>query len=439
MANKSKTTRTARPKTARATTARSRATTAASSKNSALQRGALTNGAAKNGAAKNGALTNGAAKNGAAKNGAAKNGAAKRGAAKRGAGRRAPATRARGASHSRSAEPVWASYSDDELLDMRICDLKVSVETSPLAARVDRLYRELAQRGIGIRPHCWFSDEWFSPDDIPGIAIPFYLAHRRLQRLERSQVLEVEGGGEEWCMRILRHEAGHAVDTSFQLNRKRNWQRVFGKASTPYPDYYRARPASRNYVLHLESWYAQSHPAEDFAETFAVWLKPRSSWRVQYQGWPAIDKLEYVDQLIDSLRGQKPKVRSRCRVEPVRKIRKTLREHYEEKRSRYGLGGETFYDFDLQKLFSSAPEFSKSKSAASFLNRTRKELREVVADWTGQHQYTIDQILSEMIDRSRELRLRLDRPWDIAKRDAQVMLTVQTMNYLLRGHHKIAL
>lgn len=436
MASKSKTPRAARPKSTRVTTARRQA---ARNGSAATATATSSNGSHKKNGSKSGTL-NGARKiasrNGASKNGAAVNGASKNGTAKNGA---VVSNGSRFAVHARAAEPVWSKYSDDQLLDMRMCDLKVKLEETPLAARVQRLYRELEGRGIRLRPHCWLSDDWFSPDDVPGIAIPFYMAHRRLQRLERSQVLEVEGGGEDWCMRILRHEAGHAIDTAFRLSRKRKWQSIFGKASAPYPDSYQAIPGSKNYVLHLESWYAQSHPAEDFAETFAVWLKPRSPWRAQYKDWPAIDKLEYVDELMTELRGQTSKVRTRSRVDPVRKIRKTLRQHYQEKRARYGLGGETFYDFDLQRLFSSSPEFSKNKSAAVFLNRIRKELREVVAEWTGQHQYTIDQILSELIDRSRELRLRLDRPWDIAKRDAQAMLIVQTMNYLHRGNHKIAL
>lgn len=338
-----------------------------------------------------------------------------------------------------TSEPEWAKWGDERLLDMRICDLQIDIPGSPIEPRIERLYRELKDRDIRLRPHCWFSDDWFSPDGIPGIAIPFYMGHRRLHRLERSQMLEVEGGSEEWSMRILRHEAGHTIDTAFGLYRRRRWQRVFGKASKPYPDHYQPKPYSKSYVLHLESWYAQSHPAEDFAETFAVWLKPRSRWRTQYAEWPALHKLEYVDSLMDEIRGQKPKLRSRMRVDPVRKLKKTLREHYEEKRARYGVGAETFYDRDLQRLFSSAGEHARNMAAATFLKRTRKELREVVADWTGQYQYTIDQVLSEMIDRCRELKLRLDRPWDIAKRDAQVMLTVQTMNYLHRGHQKIAL
>jgi hypothetical protein len=329
--------------------------------------------------------------------------------------------------------------SDSELLDVRICDLGVRLEGTVLETRVQRMYDELAARNICFRPHCWLSDDWFSPDGVPGIGIPFYMAHPRLTRLERNQMFEVEGGTQEWCMRILRHEAGHSMDTAYRLGRRRRWQDAFGKPSKPYPEHYQPKMYSKSYVQHLEAWYAQSHPAEDFAETFAVWLRPRSRWRVQYANWPALHKLEYVDELMDEIQDTKPKFVCRERVDPVRKIRKTLREHYSEKRERYCVGGDTFYDHDLRRLFSDSPECARNGSAAAFLRRSRKELRQVVAEWTGQYQYTIDQVLSEMIERCRALRLRLDRPEQTAKRDAQLMLTVQTMNFLHRGRNKIAL
>ena len=85
----------------------------------------------------------------------------------------------------------------------------------------------------------WLSSEWFSPDGIPGIAIPFYLAHPRLRKLEHRQILEVEGGTEGECMRILRHEAGHAIDTAYRLHRRKRWREIFGSFSQPYPDSYR--------------------------------------------------------------------------------------------------------------------------------------------------------------------------------------------------------
>ncbi len=161
-----------------------------------------------------------------------------------------------------------------------------------------------------MRPHAWISSEWFSSDDTPGIAIPFYLAHPRLMRLERKMIIDVEGGTVPECMRILRHEAGHVVQHAYQLQRHRRWQQLFGPSSTRYPRYYRPNPASKNYVQHLRLWYAQSHPDEDFAETFAVWLTPRSNWRRRYEGWPALKKLQYVDELMEEIAGQRPLLRT---------------------------------------------------------------------------------------------------------------------------------
>ena len=157
-------------------------------------------------------------------------------------------------------EPAWTRLDDEALLDKRFCDLRLTLEGTWVEAAVRRLYGELAAKGIRFRPHVWLSEEWFSPDGIPGIAIPFYLVHPRLARLERRYMLEAEGGNDKWLMRILRHETGHAIDTAFALRRRKAWRRVFGKASRRYPSRYSPRPTSRRYVLHLGHWYAQSHP-----------------------------------------------------------------------------------------------------------------------------------------------------------------------------------
>jgi len=172
--------------------------------------------------------------------------------------------------------PAWTRLSDEGLLSLRFCDLGLRLQGSRLEGRVRRLYAELNARGIRFHPHVWLSEEWFSPDGVPGIAIPFYLMHPRLERLERRIMREAEGGNAPWFMRILRHEAGHALDNAYRLRRRKRWREVFGPASLQYPARYKARPGSRRYVHHLGEWYAQSHPTEDFAETFAVWLKPRS-------------------------------------------------------------------------------------------------------------------------------------------------------------------
>ena len=339
----------------------------------------------------------------------------------------------------RGKGPAWAQLPDDELLKWRICDLGLTIEGTVLEERIERLCEELEYRGIRFRPHCWLSDEWFSPDGVPGIAIPFFLAHPRLARLERKQMLEVEGGTEDWCLRILRHEAGHALDTAYRLHRRKQYRKLFGSYTAPYPEHYHPKPYSKNYVLHLEPSYAQAHPAEDFAETFAVWVRPRSPWRATYHDWPVIKKLEYLSELMEEIRGEKPAVVSRAHVEPVRKLRKTLGEHYAKRRDQYGINLPNLYDQHLRRLFSDAPEFAEAPSAASFLRRNRTELRKTVAHWTGEYQYIIDQVLEEMIDRCGELNLRLDRPVDQAQRDALVLVTVQTMNYLHGGYHRVAL
>lgn len=328
---------------------------------------------------------------------------------------------------------------DEELLEMRLCDLGLRLEGSVVDRRVRRLHAELEARGLRFRPHCWLAEEWFSPDNVPGIAIPFYLAHPRLIKLERKMMLDVEGGTESWCLRLLRHEAGHAIDTAYGLHRRRRWRELFGRFSQPYPDYYMPRPYSTRYVLHLDFWYAQSHPAEDFAETFAVWLKPRSRWRVQYAGWSAIDKLRYVDELMKDVRDKKPTLRSRRHVEPLRQCRKSLRQHYDEKRHRYELGVPDVYDPELLRLFSNGATDGTYPSAATFMRRIRPELRRVVARWTRQSQYMIDQVLGEIITRCTELDLRVTAPAEEAKQDAMVMVAVQTINFLNSGRHRVAL
>jgi hypothetical protein len=335
-------------------------------------------------------------------------------------------------------EPWWVRLPDDELLDLRLCDLKLSIRGTMLEQRINRLYRELAAKGIRYRPLCWLSSEWFSPDGYPGIAIPFYLAHPRLARLERRHMMEVEGGTEESCMKILRHEAGHAIDSAYRLHFKKRWRDVFGRYSEPYPDHYAPRPYSRSYVVHLDFWYAQAHPAEDWAETFAVWLTPRSRWRQAYDGWPAMRKLITVDELMHSEARRRPVVPGRDKIEPLDQLTKTLRRHYREKRLRYGEWPE-FYDAELRRLFSDETKFTHRRSASEFLRQIGPLIRPLVARWTGVYQYVIDQVVQDMIDRCDELGLHMAMPAAQAQREATVMLTVQTMNYLHTGQHRIAL
>jgi hypothetical protein len=337
------------------------------------------------------------------------------------------------------SDPEWASWSDEQLLHLRFCDLGLTIEGTDLEARIAQVNAELDERGLKFRPHYWLSDEWFTPDGVPGVAIPFYLAHARLAKLELAQMLEVEGGDPESCLRILRHEVGHAVDNAYALRRRPTRRRLFGNPATPYPEYYTPKPYSKSFVQHLDHWYAQSHPDEDFAETFAVWLDPQSMWATRYAGWPAQRKLEYVDRLIREVSRGRPTVKSRRMVDPVVRLRKTLGEHYRRKREHYGLDHPDFYDSDLRNLFSDAPEYAKAMPAARFVRKIRNEVRTTVASFTDSYQYTIDQLLEKIIARCRELSLRLTDSEEATKLDFMVFLTVQTMNYLHSGRHRVAL
>jgi hypothetical protein len=325
---------------------------------------------------------------------------------------------------------AWARLPDEKLLKLKVKDLKLTLEGTWLEECVHDLHTELEKRGIRIRPHAWLSDEWFSSEASPGIAIPFYLAHPRLTRLERKKIIDVEGGSRAECMAILRHETGHVVQHAYQLQRRRKWQQLFGKSSETYPDYYRPNPGSRSYVQHLRLWYAQSHPDEDFAETFAVWMGPKHKWRKRYAGWPALKKLEYVDELMEEVGDAKPGLTTRAFVDPVSTLKFTLGEYYEQKQARYMTRPPTVHDRDLKRIFSDQPRHRRAKKASTFLRENGPEIRRMVAKWTGQYQLTLDALLDEMIARCRALKLRAPGAERRMMVDFTVLLTAKTVQSL---------
>jgi hypothetical protein len=336
-------------------------------------------------------------------------------------------------------EPAWTRLDDEALLDLRFCDLRLSLASSGLDVAVARLYEELRHKGIRFRPHVWLSEEWFSPDGTPGIAIPFYLAHPRLVLLERRFMHEVEGGNDKWLMRILRHEAGHAIDTAFGLRRRRHWRETFGKASRPYPSRYSPRPGSRRFVLHLGHWYAQSHPTEDFAETFAVWLPPRSRWRSQYAGWPALAKLEFVDATMRELRGERATCLNRDVIEPLSENTRTLREHYRRKQRRYEMDTRRTYDRRLLRVFGTLETNPRGNNAGQFLRKVRPQLKRLLVRRARMHPYLVQHVLSTATLRARRMNLRLKHSQRQTKRDLVVMLERIMLDMLLRDREHYAL
>ncbi len=318
---------------------------------------------------------------------------------------------------------------EQAILDLRLCDLDLSVERSPVAERIETVLRELQGRDLRLRPHFWFSDEWACPDGVPGVSVPFYLAHPRLVALERTQMLEAEGARRSDCLRLLRHEVGHAVHHAYGLSRRRGWREHFGSCARPYPDYYKPNPRSKSYVLHLPGWYAQSHPAEDFAETFAVWLRPGSRWRQRYAGWPAHRKLSYVDTLMTELSTARPRVTKRVRPYALSRLTTTLREHYESKRAHYVPEAPRIYDEDLHRLFSADVRHRSRTTAMMFLRRHKRALVEDVGRFAPEQGPIIEHILEDMAWRARELGLRIKGRETMLRRDLALVLTKHTFSF----------
>ncbi len=329
--------------------------------------------------------------------------------------------------------------SQTELLQTKISALNIAIEKSAVYPLVKQLYSELENKELNFKPHVWFSTEWFCPDGIPGFAIPLYLAHPKLLKLEKKIMMQAEGEAKRDCLKILRHEAAHAIDNAFRLHKRKKWREIFGSYTAPYPTTYQPRPNSRKYVLHLDSWYAQAHPAEDFAETFAVWLNPKSNWRQIYQGWPALKKLEYIDDLMSELKDTKQIITSKKTIEAHSKLNYTLDKYFQNKKELYSTEQSGYYDLDLRKIFSDHSKYVQEQPAAQFIRQYRVEVREMVAGWTGAPSYSVDQILQEVIERAQSLKLRRWKSKPKSKRELTLMIAVQTMNVIHHAIYKFAL
>lgn len=331
----------------------------------------------------------------------------------------------------------WHDLDDEPLLEKKISQLALTLPDTPIQAHIQQLYDELAQKGLTFQPPCHVGDEWFVPVGIPAIFVPFFLVHERLRKLEGKMMLEVEGDTPDWFMRLIRHEAAHAFAYAYQLTRKRKWQRVFGKSSADdTPEFYRPRPYSHSYVVHLDGWYAQSHPDEDFAETFAVWLTPGLDWRTRFKGWKALQKLEYVDELMRSLNGQPPPYQPGYLVKDFNCLNIKLKTYYARKRKLYEDSYPDFYDRDLRQLFAGAPEAGPALKASRYLRQRRRQLRDAVCKSTNEKKYRVHKLLSRLIDRCDQLDLHLSQGDVLPDMPVAAYITTLVMNYLFTGKFK---
>jgi hypothetical protein len=335
---------------------------------------------------------------------------------------------------------AWESLSDEDLLKVRICDLGLKLEGSEVEPRIAKLQAALDARDIRVKPICYLGAEWQSPDGVPAICIPFYLAHPRLRQLEMHQMLELEGGTAESCDRLMFHECGHAVDHAFTLSRakrpKAGWHETFGDPLRDYdPTVYHHRPYSKAYVINLPNWYAQSHPDEDFAETFAVWLAHTpEEWRKAYAGWKALEKLEYLDKIMRAIKGRTPKVTRGALLAEASKSKRTLGAHYAWKRKLWSSNYPDFYDDDLRRIFGALTP--GDETAARFMRRYRRAMTTAVVNWTGEPKYTVDRLIVKLIGRAAELGLGTPRDEPALLIDIGSYLSSLVSNYLYTGRFK---
>jgi hypothetical protein len=292
-----------------------------------------------------------------------------------------------------------------QLLGRTISELGLTVKESRVERLTSRLYEELAAHGVAFRPPVYLSDQWGCPDGTPLIGVPFYLADERLERLEAEHAGSVES--DEEAMRYLRHEAGHAFNYAFRLHERDDFARLFGDYGRPYDEHYLTDPLSREHVRHILGWYAQKHPDEDFAETFAVWLTPDLDWRTEYEGWGALRKLEWLDGVMAEVSALSPPTPTLTDDDlPVEAMHWTVADHYASDET-LPVGDARQFDGDLRRIFGGAADAPSGEPAGRFLRRHEGELTTRIAYWTGIGPTMVRSLLRALASRADDLALRV--------------------------------
>ena len=293
-----------------------------------------------------------------------------------------------------------------QLLSRNISELGLTVAGTRVEKMTDQLYAELAEKGLTFRPPVYLTDQWGCPDGVPLIGVPFYLADPRLEKIEDDFAEGIES--EQESMRFMRHEAGHAFNYAYRLFDRPDWRETFGPYSRPYRERYKADPFSHDFVRHILGWYAQKHPDEDFAETFAVWMTPGLDWRKAYEGWPAIAKLEFVERVMRGLADEAPATPVPSEDDlPVDSMRYSLEQHYQALSDSIPINDSAIFDGDLGNIFANAGEAPSGESAAGFLASHRREIVGRISYWTGESAASVRAFVNLLRTRALALDLRV--------------------------------
>lgn len=317
------------------------------------------------------------------------------------------------------------------LLSQKISDLELQIPGTRLEALINQLYHELEKAGILFKPRTYLSDEWGCPQNVPVIGIPFYLADLELCKLE-GKLTGIEAETDTEVLMSLRHETGHAFNYLYRLYEKTEWQKVFGKYSQPYREDYGTSPFSARFVRHMPGWYAQKHPDEDFAETFAVWLTPGSDWKRVYKATPALKKLLYVDRTVRRYGRKHIQAASMKLDKPLLELNVTLDNWYKSNKkishSRPELS--PVIDEDLRHLFPS----KRGQNAANILRDNRSHLIGNVNFWTGLDRHILNSLFDEILQKVSSLGLKIEsRQTTIRLTSASAFLATLATNYQVTG------
>jgi hypothetical protein len=245
-------------------------------------------------------------------------------------------------------------------------------------------------------------------------------------------MIAAEGGSPDECLKLLRHECGHALVHAYRLARRPDWVKIFGSPKAELQDFYHFQPYSRSFVRHLKGWYAQSHPEEDFAETFAVWLNPEDDWRKRYAGWPALKKLEYIESLAPLLKPMPIKVPRADMAYHFKDLRRRLSTHYLLRRKFYAEEDEGYYDEDLRRIFHAGGDMPVS----SWLRRQGKAMDAAISRWTREPRFTVKRLRARLMRRASKLGLRLGKDDEAVRLEFSAFLAALISNYVFTSHFK---
>jgi hypothetical protein len=312
-------------------------------------------------------------------------------------------------------------------------DLGLKIGGTPLEAILDSFVEELRQRGLTrVEPCFYLSTEWGVPFGSVSVAIPFYLARADLTRLHAAHGGFVEGSDAADVLRYLRHEMGHVYNYAYKLYEDPEWVQIFGDINRPYEEEYRVQPFSPDYVRHLPGWYAQKHPDEDWAETFAVWLTPGLDWRRQHAAAPgALAKLEFCDRTMARLRDQPPLVVVEEKDEDVGALSYSLEQFYQDLAP-----GDSDLSADLRGVLEEVFGHSGSapQPAAELLRRLEQTLPAEVYRWTGHFPERTRVLLRRLAEQAERDGLTYPAGRELQTGVAlTAVVTALAMNHILRG------